>query len=173
MQASRMQSGYRDMEKELYKTPSESIVENVRELRNEDINGYGRLFGGRLMEWIDSTAGLAAVRHSNRMVVTASVDNLQFKSGARLGDIIVIRAKVTYVGHTSIEVRVDTYVEDVPTGLRHPINRAYLTEVCVDKEGRAIEVPYRLKPETISEKAEYEGALRRIENRKARRKEGF
>ncbi len=156
-----------------YRTPSESVVETTKSLKYEDINGYGRLFGGRLMEWIDETAGLAAVRHCCNMVTTAAVDNLQFKAGAGLGDIIVIIARVTYVGHTSVEVRVDTYVEDVETGTRRPINRAFLTEVCVDADGRPVPVRYGLMPQTEGEKADYEGAQRRIALRRQRREEGF
>jgi acyl-CoA hydrolase len=138
-----------------------------------DINGYGRLFGGRLMEWIDEVAGLAAVRHCRHMVTTAAVDNLQFKRAATLGEIVVLIAKVTYVGHTSVEVRVDTYVEDVESGVRRPINRAYLTEVCIDENGRPVPVEYGLTPETPGEEAEYEGAKRRIALRKTRRQEGY
>ncbi len=156
-----------------YKAPRESVVETIKSVRSSDINGYGRLFGGRLMEWIDETAGLAAVMHCNRMVTTAAVDNLQFKAGVSLGEIVVLRAKVTYVGHTSVEVRTDTYVQDVETGIRKPVNRAYLTEVCVDKDGRPVPVPYGLLLETENDRAEYEGAKLRRKYRKLRREEGF
>lgn len=156
-----------------YRTPSESRVETIKSVRQEDINGYGRLFGGRLMEWIDETAGLAALRHSCCTVTTAEVDNLQFKAGAKLGDILAIIARVTYVGRTSIEVRVDTYVEDVPTGMRRPINRAFLTEVCVDAGGSPVPSKYGLRPETAGERADYEGAEKRIALRRRRRVEGF
>ena len=156
-----------------YKAPRESVVETIKSVRSSDINGYGRLFGGRLMEWIDETAGLAAVMHCNRMVTTAAVDNLQFKAGVSLGEIVVLRAKVTYVGHTSVEVRTDTYVQDVETGIRKSVNRAYLTEVCVDKDGRPVPVPYGLLLETENDRAEYEGAKLRRKYRKLRREEGF
>lgn len=155
------------------RTPSESVEVRSKSVMYADINGYGRLFGGRLMEWIDEVAGLAAVRHCRHMVTTAAVDNLQFKAPAKLDDIVVLIAKVTYVGHTSVEVRVDTYVEDIATGLRRPINRAYLTEVCIDENGKPIPVEYGLKPETPGEVADYEGAIRRIEMRKKRRQEGY
>ena len=77
------------------------------------------------------------------------------------------------MGHTSVEVRVDTYVEDVETGTRRPINRAFLTEVCVDADGRPVPVRYGLMPQTEGEKADYEGAQRRIALRRQRREEGF
>lgn len=156
-----------------YKTPAESVEVRSKSVMYADINGYGRLFGGRLMEWIDEVAGLAAVRHCRHMVTTAAVDNLQFKRAATLGEIVVLIAKVTYVGHTSVEVRVDTYVEDVESGVRRPINRAYLTEVCIDENGRPVPVEYGLTPETPGEEAEYEGAKRRITLRKTRRQEGY
>jgi len=118
------------------------------------------------MEWIDTTAGVTAMRHSGIVVTTAAVDHLEFKNGAYLGDILVIIGKVVYVGNTSIDVRVDTYVEDVKTGLRRPINRAYLTEVCVDKDGKPVPVPYGLTLSNESEKAEFEIAKKRRESRK-------
>ena len=117
------------------KTVSDSQVETIHQLRYIDINGQGRLFGGRLLEWIDETSALAAERHAGMNVTTASISHLDFKEGAYLNDTIVLVARVTYVGRTSIEVRCDTYLEDLETGMRHSINRAFLTEVCVDKEG--------------------------------------
>ena len=155
------------------KKVEDSVTEWTKVLRYDDINSEDRLFGGRLMEWIDEIAGTAAVRHCSEAVTTAAVDNLQFKKGAYLNDIIVIIARITYVGHTSVEVRVDTYVEDRKTGMRHVINRAYLTEVCVDKNGTPITVPYGLEVISESEKAEWAGALKRIAMRKLRRCEGY
>ena len=155
------------------KKVEDSVTEWTKVLRYDDINSGDRLFGGRLMEWIDEIAGTAAVRHCSEAVTTAAVDNLQFKKGAYLNDIIVIIARITYVGHTSVEVRVDTYVEDRKTGMRHVINRAYLTEVCVDKNGNPITVPYGLEVISESEKAEWAGALKRIAMRKIRRREGY
>ena len=125
------------------------------------------------MMMIDEAAGIVATRHCATIVTTAAVDNLQFKHPAMLSDLVVIEAYLTYVGRSSMEVRVDTYVEDRSSGLRHVINRAYLTEVCVDAEGNPILVPYGLKVETESQKAEWEGAIKRIEFRKKRRQQGF
>lgn len=155
------------------KRVEDSLTEICVCVRNEDINGYDRLFGGRLMEWIDQTAGVVAARHCGGAITTAAVDNLQFKHGAFVNDIVVVRGKITYVGRTSMEVRVDSYVEDVSTGIRKVINRAYLTEVAIDDEGNPKEVPYGIRLETEVEKAEWEGALKRIQVRKARRREGF
>lgn len=158
---------------ERYKTVEESRTEWLKCIQYEDINGNGRLFGGRLMEWMDEVAGIAATRHCGGCVTTAAIDNLQFKKGAFINDIIVIRAKLTYVGRTSMEVRVDVYEEDRETGQRRVINRAYFTEVYVNDKGRPIPLRYGLKPESESEKAEWEGAMKRLEIRRQRRVEGF
>lgn len=149
-----------------------SRTETTHLLRHEDINGEGRLFGGRLMEWIDDAAGIAAIRHCGGRVTTASVDTLQFKSPAFLNDIVVIVAQVTYVGRTSLEVKVDSYVEDAATGNHKDINRAFFTEVHVDDAGRPAVVPYGLELKTDEERAEADRALFRQEMRRARAESG-
>ena len=153
------------------KRVSESRIEQVYEIRPEHLNGAGRLFGGKLMEWIDELAGLVGIRHSQHNVITASVDNLRFIRGAFQKDLVVLIGRVTYVGRTSMEVRVDTYVESYE-GVRMPINRAYLTLVAVDEEGHPVEVP-RLIIETEAEKAEWDAGIRRREMRRQRKEEGF
>ena len=153
------------------KTVEESGTEQVHILMPAHINGYGRLFGGQLVEWIDIVGGITAKRHAECNITTAAIDNLQFKAGAYLNDTIVLIGRLTYVGNTSMEVRVDTYVEDL-TGVRRPINRAYLVYVAIDNEGKPVKVP-RLSITTEGQKAEWEGAIKRNELRKVRRKEGF
>lgn len=138
---------------------------------NEHINGAGRLFGGRLMEWIDIVAGVAARRHSGCNVTTASVDTLSFKAPAYLNDTVSIEGVVTATGRTSMEVRVDTYVEALD-GQRSMINRAYLVLVALDAQGHPTPVP-PLLAETDEEKAEQEAGLRRTALRKQRQKEQF
>lgn len=153
------------------KRVEDSIVETVHLVRPTHLNSAGRLFGGVLMQWIDEAAGIVAKRHCMSNITTASVDNLRFIRGAYQNDMVVIRAKMTYTGHTSMEIRVDTYVED-PSGMRRPINRAYFTVVALDENDRPKEVPH-LIVESETEKAEWEGALKRRENRLMRREEGF
>lgn len=153
------------------KKVSESRIEQVYQVRPAHLNSAGRLFGGRLMEWIDELAGLVGIRHAQHDVITASVDNLKFIRGAYLKDLIVLIGRVTYVGRTSMEVRVDTYIESMD-GIRKPINRAYLTLVAIDEKGCPTEVP-GLIIETESEKAEWEAGIRRREMRRQRREEGF
>ncbi len=155
----------------LEKRVSESRIEQVYQVRPEHLNGAGRLFGGKLMEWIDELAGLVGIRHTQQDVITASVDNLKFIRGAYLKDLLVLIGRVTYVGKTSLEVRVDTYIESLD-GIRKPINRAYLTLVAVDKDGNPVEVP-KLIIETEAEKAEWEAGIKRREMRRQRKEEGF
>lgn len=138
----------------------------------KDLNGGGRLFGGALLQMIDEVAGIVAKRHSQcNNVTTASIDNLHFKEGAYVNDLLVIIGYVTYTGRSSMEVRIDTYVED-NTGMRKPINRAYFVMVAMDDEDRPTLVP-QLIVETQGQRAEWEGAVLRKENRFKRRKEGF
>lgn len=138
----------------------------------KDLNGGGRLFGGALLQMIDEVAGIVAKRHSEcNNVTTASIDNLHFKAGAYVNDLLVLIGYVTYTGNTSMEVRIDTYVED-NLGMRKPINRAYFVMVAMDDKDRPTQVP-PLIVETEGQKAEWEGAILRKENRLKRKKEGF
>lgn len=149
----------------------DSRTENTYLIMPRHINCYGRLFGGILMQWIDEVAGIVAHRHAGSIVTTACVDNLNFKAGAYLGDTVVLIGRMTYVGKTSMEVRVDTYAEDAD-GTRRMINRAYEVLVAIDQEDRKLEVP-GLIVETESEKAEWIGGEKRYALRRQRRKEGF
>ena len=122
------------------KTVDESRVETVRIVRPNHLNGANRLFGGILMQWIDEVAGIVAKRHSMCNVTTASVDNLTFLHGAYQNDMIVIKGKLTWVGSSSMEVCVDTYVESL-SGERHRINNAHFMMVALDKDGKPAPVP--------------------------------
>lgn len=150
----------------LMKTVESSKTEQVQILMPEHINGYNRLFGGKLMEWIDVVAAVVARRHCNRNVTTASVDNLVFKAPAHANDTVVLKGQITYVGRTSMEVRVDTFVEEL-TGEQRMINRAYLIMVALDNEDKPTLVP-KLLVKTEEEKHEYEMAKVRKELRKAK-----
>ena len=122
------------------KTVDDSRVETVHLVRPTHLNGANRLFGGILMQWIDEVAGIVAKRHSMSNVTTASVDNLTFLSGAYQNDMIVIKGKLTWVGNTSMEVCVDTYVE-TPTGQRTRINNAHFMMVALDENDKPKQVP--------------------------------
>lgn len=122
------------------KTVDESRVETVHLVRPNHLNGANRLFGGILMQWIDEVAGIVAKRHSMCNVTTASVDNLTFLHGAYNGDMIVIKGKMTWVGTSSMEVCVDTYVESL-SGERNRINNAHFMMVALDEQDQPVTVP--------------------------------
>ena len=125
-----------------------------------DTNTLNNLMGGRLLHWMDIAAAISAQKHCNRIVVTASVDNVSFKHPIKLGDVITIEAKVTRAFNTSVEVRLDVWAENIPSGSRMKSNEAYYTFVALDAEGKTIPVP-ELAPETEEEMELYAGALRR------------
>ncbi|MGN0553585.1 MAG: acyl-CoA thioesterase [Oscillospiraceae bacterium] len=153
------------------KTVKDSYAEQVQILTQKDMNGYNRLFGGRLMEWIDIVASVVARRHSGRNVTTAVVDTLTFKAPAHLNDTVILCGKITYVGRTSMEVCVETYVEHLDSS-RTLINTAYVIIIAIDENEKPVEVP-RLRLETDEEKAEWALAEKRAEIRSQRRKEMF
>lgn len=112
------------------------------------------------MHWMDIVSAIAAQKHSNHVVVTASVDNISFKSPILLGNVVNLKARVTRSFNTSMEVRIDVEAEDVPADKRIESNSAYFTFVALDKEGHPTPVP-EVEPETKEEIMQYEGALRR------------
>ena len=122
------------------KTVDDSRVETVHLVMPAHLNGANRLFGGILMQWIDEVAGIVAKRHSMCNVTTASVDNLTFLNGAYNGDMVVIKGKMTWVGSSSMEVCVDTYVEN-RQGDRERINNAHFMMVALDENDRPVHVP--------------------------------
>lgn len=154
----------------LEKTVAESKTEHSRIILRGDTNGAGRLFGGRLVEWVDIVAGVVARRHANCSVTTASIDELSFIGPAYADDTIVLLGRITYVGRTSMEVRVDTFTERLD-GEKAQINRAYLTMVALDWAERPTEVP-RLALTTDEERAEWEAGVVRAAERKKRRSSG-
>lgn len=153
------------------KSVKDSYAEQVQILTQKDMNGYKRLFGGRLMEWIDIVASVVARRHSGRNVTAAVVDTLTFRAPAHLNDTVILCGRITYVGRTSMEVCVETYVEHLDSS-RTLINTAYVIIIAIDENEKPVEVP-RLKLETEEEKAEWALAEKRAEIRKQRRKEMF
>ena len=152
------------MEKEKAKKVSESFTEQIQIIMPEQINGFNRLFGGKLVEWMDVVAAVAARRHSNCNVTTASIDNLQFKAPAYVNDTMVLQAKVTYVGNTSMEVRVDAFTEELG-GEKKLVNTAYFTMVALDKDEKPTRVP-RLICETDEDEEEYKAGEKRKEARR-------
>lgn len=149
------------------RTVSYSRTAQVHLVQPADLNGGGRLFGGNLMKMIDEVAAVVAMRHTGlKTVTTAAVDSLVFKAAAYVNDLIILRGYLTYTGRTSMEVRVDTYVER-SDGLRYPINRAHLVLVALDENNKPAQVPPLILENDIQEE-EFRLAKQRREQRKKR-----
>jgi acyl-CoA hydrolase len=125
-----------------------------------DTNTLGNLFGGRLLQWMDVVASIAAHRHCKRVVVTASVNNVAFQNPINHASIVTLESKVSRAFNTSMEVFIDVWVEDPVTGMKIKCNEAIYTFVAVDQNGSPLPVPV-LIPETEEEKKRFDGALRR------------
>lgn len=151
------------------KSVQESMIEMCQLVLPNDTNIIGNLLGGRLMHWIDIAGALAASRHSNCVVATAALDSLDFRHPVRVGEMVRLKPRITWVGNTSMEVRVDVYCENMKTGAVIKTNKAYITFVALDDKGQPTQVP-SLIINTEEEKLEYEKAIQRrkirLENRK-------
>ena len=147
---------------------NDSKTEQVHIITQSDLNGYKRLFGGQLMEWVDIVAAVTARRHCEMNVTTAMVDTLEFREPAHANDLVVLIGQMTYVGSASMEVCVRSYVEGLD-GTRRLINKAYFVMVALDENEKPIKVP-GLILENDYEKEEWEMGKKRYELRKNRRK---
>ncbi|MES2138699.1 MAG: acyl-CoA thioesterase [Bacteroidota bacterium] len=142
------------------KTPKESLTIQTQVVLPNDTNVMGNLFGGRLLQWMDIVASISAHRHSKRVVVTASVNNVSFNNPILHSSIVTLEAKVSRAFTSSMEVFIDVWVEDHVSGVKMKCNEAIYTFVAVDQNGSPLHVP-ELVPETGEEKFRFEGALRR------------
>lgn len=148
------------------KPVSASRSEQVHIIMPMHANSTYTLFGGMLMQWIDVIAGVVARRHCEHETRTAAIDHLEFLAPAHINDTLTLVGRVTYVGNTSMEICVDSFVEK----LGHPqerklVNRAYLTMVAIDDNGKPIQVP-ELICETEEERAAFEAGKQRRALRK-------
>lgn len=125
-----------------------------------DTNVFGNLMGGRLMYWMDIAAAMTATKHCNAPCMTASVDNLSFKNPIKLGNVVRIEANITRAFNTSMEIHLKVWGEDNLHQYRYESNEAYFTFVALDPNNKPRPVP-KVIPETETEKALYDGALRR------------
>ncbi|MFV0604615.1 MAG: acyl-CoA thioesterase [Niabella sp.] len=142
------------------KKPADSLVIMTELVLPNDTNYLGNLMGGRLMYWMDIAAGLAAQKHCNAVVVTASVDNLSFVNPIKLGNAVHVKAWVTRAFNTSMEVHLEVFGEDLVKQDKYISNTAYYTFVALDAQGTAITVP-AIEPETEKDIKLFDGALRR------------
>ena len=153
------------------KLTADSRTEQVQIVLPQHANSAKRLFGGMLMEWIDVVAAVVARRHANSEVTTACIDNLQFRAAVVINSTVVLIGKMTYVGRTSMEVRVDTFVEHLD-GQRELVNTAYMVFVALDEHQRPVAVP-KLLVQNEQERYEFESGARRQQLRKERRHQGY
>lgn len=152
------------------RTVDYSKTEQVHLVQPAHLNGGNRLFGGILLNWIDEVAAIVAMRHAGvKTVTTAAVDGLDFKAGAYLNDLIVLVGYVIYTGRTSMEVRVDTYVENTD-GMRRIINRANIILVAIDENDKPTAIP-QLEPENDFQREQFMQAKQRKEMRFMQEKE--
>jgi acyl-CoA hydrolase len=146
----------------------ESSTEYTELALPNDANGLGNVLGGTVMHLVDLSAAISAIRHAHRLVVTASVDSLQFLHPVHIGELIVLRASVNRVFHSSMEVGVRVVTEKLTTGERVHTCSAYLTFVALDESGKPVAV-CPVIPETEDEKRRYQQAGERREYRLALR----
>jgi acyl-CoA hydrolase len=142
------------------KSAKESLVTMTELVLPNDTNTLNNLMGGRMMHLMDIVSAISAQRHSNRIVVTASVDNVSFSSPIKLGNVITLNAKVTRAFNSSMEVHIEVWAEDIPSNTKVKSNEAFFTFVAVDQLGNPIDVP-DLIPESDQEKEYFQSALRR------------
>lgn len=133
-------------------------------------NNLGHVFGGVILSMMDRTSAVAAIRHARSSCVTVSVDRVDFREPIHLGDLVIMKASVNFVGRTSMEVGVRVEAENLVTGVRRHTNSCYLTFVAIDDAGRPVPVP-PLRPETEIERRRHAAAeqrrRRRLEERNA------
>lgn len=133
-------------------------------------NNLGHVFGGVILGMMDTTAAVSAIRHSRQTCVTVSVDRVDFREPIHVGDLVIMKSSVNYVGRTSMEVGVRVETENLLTGVRRHTNSCYLTFVAVDRNGRPVPVA-PIMPETEDEKRRHDAAkgrrARRLEERNA------
>src|SRR5919206_2737545 len=150
------------------KTVRESQHETSEIMMPQHANNLGHVFGGVILSMMDRTAAVSAFRHARTACVTVSIDRVDFREPIHLGDLVIMKTSVNYVGRTSMEVGVRVETEELLTGRRRHTNSCYLTFVAVDRAGRPIEVP-GLIPETPDEQRRFEAAkerrARRLEER--------
>ena len=156
-----------EADKKVQKRVSESYTEQLQFVMNSHINGYGRLFGGKLLQWIDVMFGVVARRHCGCEVTTAAIDHMEFLSPAYLNDLVKLEGRVTWVGRSSLEVRVDTYAQALG-GEWRPVNVAYALMVALDANEKPAPAPGLLL-ETEEQKREFTEGAARQEARKAAR----
>ena len=152
------------------KRAAESATEMVQVVLPNDANPLGFILGGTVMHLIDIAGAIACHRHTRSLLVTAAVDGLQFLHPIKVGDLIILKARVTAAWSTSLEVEVEVFSEETLTGVRRMTSRAYLTFVAIDRDGHRLPIP-GLVLETDDDRQKAADADRRRAERLRARKE--
>jgi acyl-CoA hydrolase len=142
------------------RTVHETQHDTAQLMMPQHANVLGHVFGGVVLSMMDTTAAVSAIRHARLACVTVSVDRVDFREPIHVGDLVIMKSSVNYVGRTSMEVGVRVETENLLTGVRRHTNSCYLTFVAVDRNGRPVPVP-PLKPESADEVRRYEAAKQR------------
>jgi acyl-CoA hydrolase len=150
------------------KKPSESETEMVQVVLPNDANPLGYILGGTVMHLIDIAGAIACHRHTRSLLVTAAVDGLQFLHPIKVGDLIILKARVTAVWSTSLEVEVAVFSEETLTGRRQMTSRAYLTFVAVDRDSRRVAIPGLILETEADRRRAAEADVRRADRLAAR-----
>ncbi len=125
-----------------------------------DANVAGNVFGGAIMRYMDEIAGIVAWRHAGRNCVTASIDRMDFYAPVFVGNVLILKATVNYVGRTSMEVGVRIEAQDPSTRKTTHTGSCHLTFVAIDDKGKPTPIP-KLIPTTLEEKRRFREALAR------------
>jgi acyl-CoA hydrolase len=170
MKRGRVKSNQRAVKSNMKAKPvSASASEMAEVVLPAETNALGKLLGGRVMHMVDIVAAMAASRHSNSYVVTASVDYIDFRNSVDLGEIVMLRSHVNRVFHTSLEVGVEVYSENLLTGERKQTTTAYVTFVAIDEHTRLPKAVPPLIVKTPEERRRWREAAKRREIRLAHR----
>jgi acyl-CoA hydrolase len=126
-------------------------------------NALGNVFGGQIMGWVDLCAAITAQRHSGKACVTAFVDDLKFEQPVKVGEVVRLRAEVSAVFNSSMEIEVEVEGEDSRTGRRWPCVHARLTFVAIDENGKPTPVAPLVMDSERVRTSQAEGELRRAQ----------
>ena len=154
--------------------PMRSVAESQHEtseiMMPHHANNLGHVFGGVILSMMDRAAAVAAIRHARTTCVTASSDRVDVREPVRLGDLVIMKSSVNFVGKTSMEIGVRVESEEITSGNRRHTNSCYLTFVAVDQNGRPVPIP-GLRPETDDQRRRYDAAQQRRRRRLEERKD--
>lgn len=151
------------------KSPRDSFTEMTELVLPQHGNAIGTAFGGTVLAWIDVCGAIAAQRHANTVAVTAAIDQVQFRAPIRVGDVVVLSARLNAAFRSSMEVEVEVKVEDAKTGHRRRCVDAFMTFVSIDGDGNISPVPPLIAESSDDERRAAEAAARRAKRLETKR----